>query len=213
MAIFSVENEAGQSYQLKCVNNSTTPWFFYMYQRLPIQSNGVYSLAWLVSPFKIAPKVNIIFRWTNDYSFAWSYSGKLGPGVNIVASENLPCSLTGPNKTTFLCPNNTPQFSPPITEKEQLYFTINVDQTVPSSMYSTGIGMSGQGIIFIQAMPFFTQMFALPSWATYYIACADQMNMGTVLPPENVNAQAFQFPQNVFALTATLEANNTWTIH
>jgi len=200
----------GTEYSLHCINDSTVNWTFYIYQKMPQQPSDIFSLAWFVSPYKIAPGNEIIFKWNIDYSFVWGQSGELMEGVQFNASGHKPCSITGANQTTFSMDNNAPQLSTPTTGGEPSYLTVDVADNVPNNSFSTGIGMSGQGTFVQQALQNAPQTYQPEP--LYYVAAATQMQMGCVLASTVTHAWEFEFESNIYAKTATLGKNNKWVI-
>jgi hypothetical protein len=207
---FADEASSGTSYNLVCQNNSSVPWVFYVYQTMPNQPSDVFSLAWFATPYKISPGSKITFNWTIDYSFVWGNSGTVIPGVNYQAGGIKPCSLTGPNQTTFSLDNNAPQLSAPITGGQAGSLTVNQASNVPNNVFSTGIGMSGQGSFVQQALQNAPQIYT-PT-PKYFIAAANQMQMGMVLAQTITGSAQVAFPSNVFTMYATLGDNNLWTV-
>ena len=207
---FVNEESAGDVYSLVCKNDSPGDWYFYVYQKLPQQPSDVFSLAWFASPIKLAQGSTITFDWTIDYSFVWGRSGIVQPGVNYNAGGDVPCSLQGDNQTTFSAENNTPRFSTPVSGGQAGSLTINEDASVPNLVYSTGIGMSGQGTFVQQALANSPQVYTPEP--TYFIAAGSQIQMGQVLAQTITGSGQVTFPQNVFTMYATLSDQQLWEI-
>ncbi len=208
----SFANEATEStnYRLVCKNNSTVPWVFYVYQTLPSQPSDVFSLSWFASPYKLSPGSSITFDWSIDYSFVWGNTGTVTPGVNYQAGGIKPCSLTGPNMTTFSTDDNAPQLSDPVIGGQAGSLTINEASNVPNSTFSTGIGMSGQGSFVQQALTNATQVYTPEP--KYWIAAATEMQMGVVLAQNISETAEVQFPNAIYTMYATLNEDQTWTV-
>lgn len=211
MAKFDFSTGESQTYSLHCKNNSEATWTFYVYQKMPNQPSEVFSLAWFASPFKISPGTHIQFQWSIDYSFVWADTGTLQPGVSFNAGSNQPCTPSGSNETTFSLINGAPQLSPSTPSRDQEgSLIIQESDTVPNLMYSTGIGMSGQGTFVQQALQNTKQTYTPEP--IYYIAAGNQVQMGQVLTSTVTMDAEVKFPPNVYNLTATLGKNNEWTI-
>jgi len=198
------------TYSLVCQNNSTVPWVFYVYQTMPVQPSDVFSLAWFASPYKISPGSKITFTWGIDYSFVWGNSGTVTPGVNYNAGGSKPCSLTGANMTTFSLDDNAPQLSTPVTGGQAGSLTVNQSANVPNGVFSTGIGMSGQGSFVQQALANSPQVYT-PT-PKYWIAAATQMQMGVVLAQTITQNAQITFPSSVYTMYATLSDQQIWTV-
>lgn len=206
----TIEATSGTKYNLICENQSTTDWVFYVYQTMPSQPSDIFSLAWFASPYKISVGSKITFSWNIDYSFVWGNTGNVSPGVTFDAGGVKPCSLTGANMTTFSLDNNAPQLSTPVSGGQAGSLTINEASNVPNNVFSTGIGMSGYGTFVQQA--FANTQQAYTPVPKYWIAAANQMQMGVVLAQTVNQAASFDFPNNVYTVNATLKQDNTWII-
>jgi rhizosphere induced protein len=198
------------NYNLVCTNNSSTDWFFYVYQTMPNQPSDIFSLAWFASPYKISKGSQITFTWSIDYSFVWGNTGAVSPGVTFSAGGSQDCSLTDENQCTFSLNNGAPQLSIPVAGGQAGSLTINQAANVPNGTFSTGIGMSGHGTFVQQALANTGQVYT-PT-PKYWIAAATQMQMGTVLAQTISQAQEFDFDPNVFTVNASLGQNNKWVI-
>ncbi|MFT4928068.1 MAG: hypothetical protein ACI8WB_004183 [Phenylobacterium sp.] len=205
------ENAEIQKYTLKCTNNSTADWTFYVYQKMPNQAKEIFSLAWFASPSKIAlGGSHIQFDWTIDYSFVWGRSGIVIPGVDFSAGGEVPCTPSGDNLTTFGVEDGTPRLSPAVSGGEADILTVKVASNVPNQTYSAGIGMSGQGAFAQQALQNTTQLYTLEP--KYYIAAASSMQSGAVLAQTINDAKEVKFPSGVYDLYASIGEDNQWTI-
>jgi hypothetical protein len=211
---------AGTQYTLRVVNDSTNLTDMCVYQQDPdIGARDVMSLAWFAKP--AYPTTTVVFRWTIDYSFIWSETGQLKPGVFFDASQIWPADpnvvgVAGENK-----PGNQVGFSHPSqgaytftstptagAQSGTLY--INEDPTIPLKQASIGIGMSGSGTFAVQAQPNLHLSFT--PHPTYWLT-AGTYQQGEVLDIQSITkpAQLF-FPPNVYSLTAILNEDNSWTV-
>lgn len=200
----------GTQYELVCLNQSPVPWVFYVYQKMPTQPSDIFSLAWFASPIRIDTGAGITFRWTIDYSFVWGVSGPVQPGVTYDAYQSKPCSPNGNNLTTFSVENNTPSLADPTTGGEEGSLTINQASNVPNLTYATGIGMSGTGTFVQQALANAPQTYTPEP--EYYIAAANQMQVGVVLARTVTGSAKVTFPKNVFTMYATLNDQQQWNV-
>lgn len=207
---FALADSNGTNYSLTCKNNSSIAWTFYMYQKLPVQPSQIFSLAWLTSPYKIAPNSKIKFQWSIDYTFVWGNTGILQPGVTYDAGGSYPCSPNGSNLTNFNISDNTPQLTVPTPGGTSGSLTILEGSTFPNGIFSTGIGMSGQGTFAQQALTNTTQIYTPKP--IYYIAAANSMQSGCVLEQTVSQTGEVDYPMNIYDLTATFGDNQQWTI-
>jgi rhizosphere induced protein len=206
-------SEVGVQYSLKCMNQSTTSWYFYIYQRISNQSdNNIYSLAWNVSPYKIGVGAFMTFNWSVNYSFAWFNTGSLKAGIVPMSGGQVPANLETNNSTIFSVENNTPQFSTPISGAPSGQFLTMGANDIPNSTFSTGIGVSGFATLIGQSNANTQQNFN--SDATLWVGATTTLMQTTeVLHQDNIsNTSEFIFPLNIYSLTATLGENNLWTI-
>ena len=210
MLILDVSTGSGPGYTLECWNYSKVNWFFYVYQKMTEPLDSIFSLACLVSPCLIRPDSFSKFVWTTDYCFVWYGIGELEPGVNFNIGGEKPCSPNDKNKTTFNLDGSAPGLSEPTSDPTSDKLIIEIAGDVPDLMYSSGIGMSGQGTFVQQSSMNVQQQYCTDN--RYWVAAAAQMKMGQVLSQTINNTMEFHFPQNVYTLTASIGQDNKWTI-
>lgn len=211
--ILDFSSDNGAQYSLKCINQSSNNWYFYIYQRISDQSNNdIYSLIWMASPYKIGTQSFMTFRWSADYSFHWFDTGKLQVGVTPGSGGSIAADLSTGNETTFDSKDNTPQLSPPVQIASPSGFSIVQGSNIPNNIFSTGIGMSGFAISVKQSLVNTMQMF--DSDTTFWVAATTQQIQATAVLSQDaiMNSSVFAFPLNVYNLTATLGENNLWTV-
>ena len=206
-------SSSGVTYSLTFINNSVNAWSACVYQTDPdINLPNVQSLAWFAEV--AAPTTTVVFDWTIDYAFTWAETGPLVPGVVYDASQTWAANLTTTNQVTLTQPT-TPQ-GPYYTFANQtqgpnggsLYIT--EDSTVGSQNASVGIAMSGAGVFAVNAEPNINLIFTPHPiyWITF-----GMFQQGEVLDiTEITNSAPISFPPGVYAMTATLNADNTWTV-
>jgi hypothetical protein len=199
-------------YSLLCINKSVTSWKFYIYQRMAkLDDQNIYSLAWLVSPVKLSTNSYIKFIWSTNNTFVWYGEGILTPEVVFLMGGTQTAILETENQTTFSFNENTPQLSSGIAGIPGNQFLINIDSDVPNNVFSTGIGMSDLGT-FVKQCYVNTEQQYVPI-TQYRVAASSEMQTTQVLPPEDPSTSAaFQFPINVYDLTATIGEDNIWVI-
>jgi hypothetical protein len=200
-----------QQYELTCVNNGNQNWNFYVYQTVPNQEvANMFSLAWLVSSYQMRPGNTFRFQWSQNYSFVWNASGELKPGVSFFASGQQSCSPSSNNSTTFDV-NPAPGFDPSSQATPSGTLIIKDSPRVPPKRFSVGIAMSGSGTFVQQAGPSLTHHYT-PT-PTFWVAAGVDTKVGDVLDMQTITQSGkVQFPPNVYALTATLNPNNTWSV-
>lgn len=218
-AALSPDDTATQ-YSLTVVNDSTNFVDMCMYQVDPdIGVPNVLSLAWFSKPAE--PTTTVTFTWTVNYSFIWSETGTLQPGVTFNASQNWPADpsvvgVSSPSKAGNQIGFSDPQggaytFTSTATQGAKVgTLYIAEDPTIPLKQASVGIGMSGSGTFAVQAQP--NQYLTFTPHPIYYLA-AGTYQQGEVLDIGAVNNPvSIQFPTGVFAQTAVLQEDNTWKV-
>lgn len=203
-------------YKLTFVNQSNLPGVLCVYQKMP---NGnmpnIMSLAWLTKA--VAKDTELDLYWTVDYSFVWSETGSLKPGVTFKASQVVPADLQYKNQITL---NKTATPSDPLSAYTFVgqpvqgtptgSLIINQGNFVEPNKVSVGIGMSGNGVFAVQGEPNINALFT--PHPNYYVTFGNYQQ-GTVLDITQItNMQEITFPPNVFSRKVTLGTNNLWTV-
>lgn len=202
---------AGTPYSLKLVNQSGTPFTFYVYQQMPNQASAnVFSLAWFCSPYNISNGNQITFQWDIDYGFVWGATGVIQPGVTFSAGGDIDADPQSTNSTIFSNSQTTgPSLSAPVAAPPQGSLVISDAANIASGQFSVGVSMSGAGTFVTNAGPNLKHTFT-PT-PTYWIAAGSNVQVGTVMDITTVNQNAqVIFPPNVYALTYILNASNQW---
>jgi hypothetical protein len=195
-------------YKLRVLNNSTNPGNICLYQSAPDTSisNGL-SLAWL-SEYAY-PTTTVTFDWTVDYQFMWAETGVVKPGVVFDASQLWETDLRTNNMVT-LHYDQAYTFQDQRVGQQAGSLVITQDHTIPLGMAAVGIGMSGAGVFACQAQPNMTVVFT--PHPEYWITFGN-FQQGEVLESTQITNQAkLDFPPNIYTLTATLNADNTWNV-
>jgi hypothetical protein len=202
------EDKDMTTYNLTCVNNSNNTGSFLVFQQLPTPSANIFPLAWFTKV--AAPTTKITFTWTIDYSFVWSQTGQLIPGVEFYASQNWAADLANKNKVTFTNTGQVPTFQnqgPGLPGSLQIVS----DSTVPAGTFSVGVGMSGAGTFVQQAQPNWNWTYT--PHPEYWVAFGSY-TQGEVLDLQSMsNTAQVQFAPNVYSMTATLGLDNSWNIN
>jgi hypothetical protein len=210
---------AGTDYTLRVINNSSNLVDMCVFQNDPdIGVPDVMSLAWFTKTSH--PTTIVRFNWSLDYSFVWSETGVLVPGVFFDASQvwpadpsvNRPSTPTnGGNQIGFDRSDGAYTFtSTSTTGARQGTLYIKEDGSLPLRQASVGIGMSGSGTYAVQAQPNLNLTFT--PHPAYYLA-AGTYDQGEVLDVGAItNKLKVDFPPNTYSMTATLNIDNTWSL-
>jgi hypothetical protein len=199
-------------YSLTITNNSTQYQDLCVYQKpVDLGVPNAMSLAWLTAP--AFPGTTVKFTWALDYSFVWSQTGSLKPGVTFEAQQIVPADPDNLNSNQVLfdysrgaftfAPGNasgTPQLG-------SLY--IRELSTIPTAAATVGIGMSNAGVFAVQAEP--NMNLAFTPHPSYWIA-AGTFQHGQVLDIEQITNEQEVDYNGTFNMAAVLDATNIWTV-
>jgi rhizosphere induced protein len=201
------------TYTLTAVNNSTNYVDLCVYQTPPDLGNiDVLALAWFAEP--AWPTTTTVFDWEVDYSFVWSQTGELGPGVLFTGGQSWPADPADPAlqqvKFTYAQGAYTFQNGSEVAAAQPGSLYISGLPALPLKEASVGIGMSGAGTFAVQAQP---RLLTVASPHPEYWITAGTFQQGQVIDIEQITqSAAVAFPPGVFAMTATLNADNSWTV-
>jgi len=202
----------GTQYTLTFANNSTNDWTACVFQTDPgLQATtNAMSLAWFTKP--TAKTTGTDFTWTIDYSFVWSETGTLIPGVLFKAAQKWPADLQTSNKVNFTrLDSGAYTFANQTAQAPSGSLIIAEDpKKIPVAGASVGIGMSNAGTFAVPSQPNVTLTFTPTPlyWITF-----GTFKQGQVLSiSEMTAAAAVQFPAAVYAMTAILDQGNNWTV-
>jgi rhizosphere induced protein len=202
------------NYRLKVINNSSNYADFCVYQQDPdLGVPDVQSLAWFAKP--LFPTTVATFTWTIDYSFVWSETGELKPGVLFEASQVWPADPSNPADSQVLFSYLDEAYSfehgvaVPTPKPGSLY--IREQPTIPLKQASVGVGMAGSGTFAVQAQP--NSLLTFTPHPAYWVT-AGTFEQGEVLDIGSIlgDSAEIQFPPGVYNMTAILNLDNTWTV-
>lgn len=199
-------------YSLLFVNNSTVEGNVCVYQRDPGQSKDVnlYSLAWFTQG--VRPGNQAQFYWEINYSYVWSQTGVLKPGITFLAQGfvktdpgNEHINSIGFNKNEYGY-----SFVPTSKTTPEGMMGLYTDASVPNDEASVGVAMSGSGTFAYAAKTNMTYTFQ--PHPEYWITFGDY-HKGQVMDVNIATETAkIAYPKNIYAMTATLNEDNTFTV-
>ncbi|WP_367128884.1 hypothetical protein [Saccharothrix sp. HUAS TT1] len=200
-------------YTLTVRNESTQFQNLCVYQQaVDLGVRNVMSLAWLTAP--AWPHTTVTFEWNLDYSFTWSYTGALKPGVKFRAQEVRranPQDLTA-NQVLFDYSDGAHRFLDGrafgTAELGNLY--IRELPSVPADGAAVGIGMSNSGVFAVQAQP--NENLVFTPHPSYWLT-AGTYSHGEVLDIEQITNSAQLNYDAGFELNALLRPDNTWSVN
>jgi hypothetical protein len=202
------------NYSLR-VTNALKPGTFCVYTTCPdnkVQLN-LQSLAWFTKAAN--PKTTLTFEWSLDYSFVWSQTGKLEPGVLFRASQDFPADPKKPelSKVFLDRANGAYEFtSNALADKTPPAGTLGIytGGDIPRNDVSTGIGLGGSPALAVSAAPNMGYTFIpkIKYWIAYgYFVCGQVLDLNAM-----TLIQEIAFPLNVYDVGVTLTEDNTWTL-
>jgi rhizosphere induced protein len=194
-------------YSLTCINNSRLPGSFAIFQRPPpiVAPGDVYALAWFAQTSH--PQTQVTFQWTVDYSFMWSETGVLKPGITFIASQVIPADPMGENFIDLTVDSyGASYFTPPTATGEVGALTIRQLSNVVPNRTSCGIGMSGAAAYAVQAAENITTVFK--PHPNYWVVFG-HFQAGQVIDFEEITGEVeVSYGGSVTSRTVTLQADN-----
>ena len=200
---------ASQKYTLSAMNHSANSGSFCAFQQDPdLGVPGALPLAWFSK--YVHPQTTIKFVWTADYNFVWSETGVLVPGVGFDASQVFDADVQNLNQITLSYIGGAYSFINQSKGPKPGPLYIREDASIPLKKASVGIGMSGAGTFVVQAQPNLTLNFT--PHPRYYIAFGSYTQGEALDVGEMTNTAEIVFQQNIYSMTAILNADNSWTV-
>ena len=199
-------------YSLTVTNNSTQFQDLCIYQKaVDLGVPNALSLAWLTAP--AWPNTTVQFTWSLDYSFVWSQTGVLKPGVTFDAQQIAPADPDNLNANQILFDyrNGAFTFTPGSASGTAQLGSLYVRElsTIPTAAATVGIGMSNAGVFAVQAEPNMNLVFT--PHPSYWVS-AGTFQQGQVLDIEQITNEQEVDYNGTFNMTAVLDATNLWTV-
>jgi rhizosphere induced protein len=197
----------GTQYSLTCINNSSLLGSFAVFQLAPpltIPAN-VFSLAWFARAAH--PDTQVTFEWTVNYSFVWSETGTLKPGITFDASQTVPADPLGANMTQLTEDTyGATYFTPPTNDGAIGSLTIQQLANVVPNRTAIGVGISNSATFAIQASPNMTAVFT--PHPNYWVMFGNY-ETGQVIDVENVTGEIeVTYAGSLTSRTVTLGPDN-----
>ena len=169
------------------------------------------SLAWLCAP--AWPQTTVTFTWTLDFSFQWSQTGQVKPGVTFNAEQIMyanPDSLTT-NQIQFDYRSGAFTFLPGNAAGNAELGSLYIWELsgIPANTAMVGIGMSNAGTFAVQAQPNTNLVFT--PHPDYWLTVGT-FRQGQVLDVEQITNEAAVPFDATFSMQAVLDSQNNWTI-
>ena len=195
------------SYELIFKNESKNTGDVCIFQQQPSDTD-FQTLAWITKT--ASPDTEITFQWDVDYAVLWSEE-ETRNGIKITSSEILPADLESQNEITLTKKDGAYQFINQTTNKSIIgSILIICDNTVEANQAIVGVNISGKGVFTRAANPNMT--YQITPQNEYWIDFGS-FTEGEILDTETFNKAAeITYPDNVYSMTAILNADNTWTI-
>jgi len=198
-----------QQYSLTVNNHASKSAYFMVYQNDPTSWDpNALSIAWFAKYSNPSPRAKIKFQWNIDWGFSWAETGTLKAGIQFEASETY--QPTGAADNKILLDFNGAYFfngESAGADPDRLYIVESKNIPV-NSKASVGVTMGGNTVYAVQAQP--NQNLTLSPHPTYYLAYGNYEE-GAVIDVSTINNPLrLEYPTGVFAMTTTLNADNTW---
>ena len=213
VALPNPPNPFGGQLTVLITNNSTSITNLVLYQ--DAKEWGVpnaQSLAWAVFPTH--PGTSFTDTWGPEYMFTAGPTGVLKPGVTFAGAWNQFLNpFPGGDSALFqFDADNGYSFATPTSACPDGQMCLQEDGSLPDdNSTSVGFNMGNNGTVFaVQASPN-TQLEFAPH-PNYWVTAGTYVQ-GEVLDPNQLtNSAPIEFPTGVTTMTATLNADNTWTV-
>jgi hypothetical protein len=202
-------------YSLYLHNRSTKPGYFCIYAtgaNTQQAQGGTNYRAWAAHPAN--PNGDVEFKWLLNYSFSWNRTDVLSGDISYTASGHIPADPNDPktnkayldiNDYGYELTSGDDRANAPI----QGSMAITTSANIPLNDVSIGIGIDGDPIMAVPAIPNYTFTF-FPVFK-YWIAFGDYKK-GQVLDLNNMGiVQELDF-KNHHKLEVTVDVSNNWTV-
>ena len=171
---------------------------------------GLRQHAWRVAGAN--PGVVVCFEWALDYDFVWLDDSEAASRCQFVSANQALGSTVSLTQTPF---GYEFREQPEPTSKGQL--VIQGDRSlIASTAPSAGLGMQGGALFTVSAGPNITTVFtpAAKAQLSYWISFGTyDLRPNAALYPAQLNPPArVRFPDQVYTMTAALDAHNEWTL-
>lgn len=198
-----------QNYRLRIANESDESVNACLYQTEPGSGvEGAMSLAWLVQT--IPAGGSLIFRWTDDYCYAWAPTPQLQPGSIFLTAQLMLANLQTASQVTFTSDQGALMFVDPKAGPFPDSLVIVETDRIPVETAAVGIGMSAAATIAVQAAPS-TNLVFTPDAEYWFTTGA--FTTGQVLDlPSLANTLRIDFPKDVFEMTVIIDADGSFRL-
>lgn len=196
------------NYQLTVKNDSPNFGSICLYQTVPNQDRNLFSLAWFSKACH--PNTTVRFSWSIDYSFCWSESGILAPGVIFDATEQQEADPSDPKKNAigFTKLEGAYRFVAPKKHPSEGCLGVYLDGNIAHGEAAVGVGMGGQAAFAATATPNYSMTF---SPHPQYWVVFGTFQEGEVMDLNRCTDSCnIKFPTNVYKKELILGDDNTW---
>lgn len=202
------KNTKGVVYKVNFTNNSPNYGSIMLFQKSQNTGGDQWmSLAWFTESLYPAGMGSL--EWTLDYSFVWSETGVLKPGITFVPSQSPSADLATFHSIGFTY-DKTYHFVNKENGTPSGNLCISEDGSIPLEQASVGIGMSGSGVFAVQAQPNMDHVFA--PHPEYWIAFGDYTTGQVLNIDEITHCTMIDFPPGVYTVNVSLNSDNSWTV-
>jgi hypothetical protein len=188
-------------------NNSGSTTEVCLYRML---SNGnIWPIAWMAQSAHW--NLGTTFKWTEQWQFVWAQTQALAGGTILQAGQAVNADPTASNAITLTYSAGSGfSFTGQKAGEQPGNYMIVADGTIPPQQVAAGLGMSGVVNAVIMAQPYFNLSFFPP---TQIWIVAGDYKPGQILDPSTLGSAAqVVFPINTVSMTATLNADGSWSV-
>lgn len=200
---------------VQIVNNSGEQTTAFVYVTFPYLNTETQPqpLSWLTT--QLFPGTSSSLEWDASTQLMWGEAGSVQTGMVFEAKQTLSVPPAGPGQTgTADLTQENGNFSLTTDPTENLPWgslAVNATQSTSYANVVLALGLSGSPALLTQA-EFGSTMFPGAGF-TYWLSNSDFIDSGEVFGTfETSNAVQLNFTPGVTSLTATLNANNNWTV-
>ncbi len=197
-------------YSLKVINQSFNSGNACLYQNdNQWSASRIYPVAW--KSRNISPGSTLTYQWRKNYAFCWARTGILQPGISFISSQIINGDLTSNNRITLTSDSGSYFFKNLTSGGTPGSMKIDQDVTIPFNDAAIGLAMEGSAFCAAQAVPNQWTSFS-PADTKYYITMGTYQ-LGEVMDISRIENEAeIIFPEGVYSMTATCNADGSWTI-
>jgi hypothetical protein len=203
-----IDPSSPTQYAVRLVNNSSSNGSFAVYQTAFDAFQPLSPVVWFAR--YAFPTTSVIFQWDRSYQLMWSQTRVLQPGILFYAEQAWAADPSRGDGVT-LTYDQSFTFTNQHSGLPAGTLGITTDNRVPLGQAAIGFGQAGSAAFVAPAQPNFVIQFR-PADVQYWVVFGDFFEGQVLNLADLTNAKKLEFRPGVTSLTATLNADNTWTV-